>query len=133
MPLLCNVRISRTVRGETSTDGASQPVRFVNHTLESIEPVVWYPTAAPNAAYEKILKTLNKCPAHDDGLLFAFLQDIEQLIWITRHDTIEIVRCGSHDVDQMMRIVRCGFYDMDRRMWIRRYGLDDMDRTIWII
>ena len=73
MPLLCNVRISRTVRGETSTDGVSQPVRFVNHTLESIEPVAQHPTAAPHAVYEEILRTLNKCPAHDDGLLFVFL------------------------------------------------------------
>ncbi len=91
MPLLCNVRIFRTVRGETSTDGVFQPVRFFNHTLESIQPVAWHPTAAPNAAYEKILKTFNKCLAHDDGLLFAFLQDIEQLIWITRYETIEIM------------------------------------------
>ena len=49
----------------------------VNHTLEALEAVTWDPSSAPNAAYGDILTILNNCPAHDDGLLFAFLADIK--------------------------------------------------------
>ena len=78
IPLLCHVRISRSVREQTA--GASQPgstrSKFVNHTLESVEPVLWDPTSAPNAAYNGVINLLNNCPPHDEGLLFAFLADI---------------------------------------------------------
>ena len=36
MPLLCHARVSRSVR---TKDGASQPVTYVNHTLETVKPV----------------------------------------------------------------------------------------------
>ena len=88
IPLLCHVRISRTVRG---VDGASQPVGssqsseviddskriYVNLTLEAVEPVSWEPLSAPNAAYTDVLTILNKCPSHDEGLVFACLADIQ--------------------------------------------------------
>jgi len=77
MPLLCHARISRTVRAGSSVSGASQPTTFVNHTLEAVETVAWAPASAPNAAYQEILNILNKCPAHDDGVLFSFLADLE--------------------------------------------------------
>ena len=101
-PLLVHARISRTIRGEatlggasqsfrsdtpwtgasqssrgfSSQDGASQPVRYVNHNVEALEPVSWDTTSAPNASYGDILGLLNICPAHDDGVLFAFLADM---------------------------------------------------------
>ena len=78
MPLLCHLRISRSMREQTA--GASQSgsmhSKFVNHTLESVEPVSWDPTSAPNAAYSGVVNLLNNCPPHDEGLLFAFLADI---------------------------------------------------------
>lgn len=74
MPLLCHARISRGVR---TKDGAFQPVSFVNHTLEMVEPVSWDPTSAPNAAFTGVLGILNNCPQHDEGIHFAFLADIQ--------------------------------------------------------
>ena len=71
IPLLCHVRVSRTVR--QSKDGA---LTFVNHTLEGVEFVTWEPQSAPNAAYTDVLSILNNCPEHDQGILFAFLADI---------------------------------------------------------
>jgi len=77
-PLLCHARISRTVRLGSSGSGSFQPTTFVNHTLEQVEVVAWAPASAPNAAYQEILNMLNKCPAHNDGVLFAFLADLER-------------------------------------------------------
>ena len=74
MPLLCQARVSRNTRTQ---DGASQPVKFVNHVLEAVEPVVWDASSAPNAAYSDVLAILNTCPPHDEGVLFAFLADIQ--------------------------------------------------------
>ena len=74
MPLLCHARVSRSVR---TKDGASQPVSYVNHTLESVEPVSWAALSAPNAAYTDVLAILNNCPEHDEGILFAFLAVIQ--------------------------------------------------------
>ena len=86
LPLLCQVRISRNLRpsstgalqpgGSSQSVGASQPGAFVNHILEAVEPVSWDPCSAPNAAYIGVLGILNNCPAHDEGILFAFLEDI---------------------------------------------------------
>ena len=74
MPLLCHARVSRIVR---TKDGASQPVSYVNHTLESLELVSWAALSAPNAAYTDVLAILNNCPEHDERILFAFLADIQ--------------------------------------------------------
>ena len=74
MPLLCQARVSRVLRGK---DGASQPVTFVNHTLEMVEPVSWHPSSAPNAAFNDVLAILNNCPPHDEGIHFAFLADVQ--------------------------------------------------------
>ena len=74
MPLLCHARVSRSVR---TKDGASQSVAYVNHTLETVEPVSWAALSAPNAAYTDVLGILNNCPEHDEGILFAFLADIQ--------------------------------------------------------
>lgn len=85
MPLLCHARISRNVRGpaaegasqESTQGGASQPATYVNHNVEAVEPVSWDPLSAPNAAYNDVLSILNNCPPHDEGILFAYLEDIE--------------------------------------------------------
>ena len=74
LPLLCHARVSRSVR---TKDGASQSVTYVNHTLETVEPVSWAALSAPNAAYTDVLGILNNCPEHDEGILFAFLADIQ--------------------------------------------------------
>ena len=74
MPLLCHARVSRSVR---TKDGASQSVAYVHHTLETVEPVSWAALSAPNAAYTDVLAILNNCPEHDEGILFAFLADIQ--------------------------------------------------------
>ena len=74
MPLLCHARISRTIR---DSDGASQPVQFVNHILEMVEPVTWDAMSAPNASFSDVLAILKHCPAHDEGIHFAFLADIQ--------------------------------------------------------
>ena len=62
------------------TAGASQPVstrsKFVTHTLESGEPVLWDPTSTLNAAHNGVIPLLSNYPPHDEGLLFAFLADI---------------------------------------------------------
>ena len=85
-PLLCHARISRTKRGAEAKDGASQPVGFwggfapkiyVNHTLEAVEPVSWDPSSAPNAAYSDVLAILNNCPPNDEGIVFAYLADVQ--------------------------------------------------------
>ena len=72
LPLLSHVRITRTYKEATS--GAISA--YVNHTVASVEPMHWSPTAAPNAAYREILSVLNHCPPHEEGLAFAFLDDI---------------------------------------------------------
>ena len=74
MPLLCQARVSRDLR---SKDSATQPVIFVNHTLEMVEPVSWQPASAPNAAFSDVLAILNNCPPHDEGIHFAFLADVQ--------------------------------------------------------
>ena len=74
LPLLCHVRITRTYKEVSG--GASQPTRYVNHTVASMEPMHWSPSAAPNAAYREVLSVLNHCPPHEEGLTFAFLEDI---------------------------------------------------------
>ena len=74
MPLLCQARVSRVLRVK---DGATQPVTFVNHTLEMVEPVTWQPSSAPNAAFSDVLAILNNCPPHDEGIHFAFLADVQ--------------------------------------------------------
>ena len=74
LPLLCHVRITRTYKEVSG--GASQPARYVNHTVASVTPMHWAPTAAPNNAYRDVLSVLNLCPLHEEGLAFAFLEDI---------------------------------------------------------
>ena len=74
LPLLCHVRITRTYKEVSG--GASQPTKYVNHTVAQVEPIDWSPSAAPNAAYKDILSLLNLCPPHEEGLAFAFLGDI---------------------------------------------------------
>jgi hypothetical protein len=85
MPLFCHMRVSRSLRGDTA--GASQPsasdigafpgAAYVSHVLEDVEPVTWDPKSAPNASYNDVLHILNNCPGHDEGILFAFLGDIQ--------------------------------------------------------
>ena len=74
MPLLSHVRVSRSV---VTKEGHSESRRFVNHTVESVEPVSWATGSAPNAAYSDVLAILNNCPEHDQGIAFAFLNDIQ--------------------------------------------------------
>ena len=74
LPLLCHVRITRTCREVPG--GAFQPTTYVNHTVASVEAMQWVPTAAPNTAYREVLSVLNHCPPHEEGIAFAFLQDI---------------------------------------------------------
>ncbi len=69
-PLLCHVRLSRSTRVMDS--GAV----FVNYTVEDVAAVSYSLTSAPNASYEDLLKLLNACPPHLDGISFAFLSDI---------------------------------------------------------
>ena len=78
-PLLCHARVYRTIRGEETKDGASQPVHkkmYVNHNLEKVEPVSWDPVSAPNATYTDVLAILNNCPPNDEGIVFACLEDL---------------------------------------------------------
>ena len=73
-PLLCHARVSRSVKPNSGgLRGA-----FVNHVLESIEPVSWDPASAPNASYVDVLAILKNCPAHDAGIVFAYLSDLKQ-------------------------------------------------------
>jgi hypothetical protein len=60
-----------------ASGGASQPVTYVNHNLEAVEPVMWDRKAAPNESYSEVLTLLNNCPPHDEGVLFAYLSDVE--------------------------------------------------------
>jgi hypothetical protein len=83
-PLLCNLRVSRSIStGASGQSGASQPgaaadkKTFVNHAIQDARPIDWNNSVAPNAAYEEVLTVLNKLPGNEDGLLFAFLADIE--------------------------------------------------------
>eukprot|EP00972_Heterocapsa_arctica_P016943 2501076-Heterocapsa_arctica.AAC.1 len=70
MPLLCHVRVSRTVRGSPASSAsqgdASQLATYVNHILEAVEAVSWDPASAPNKAYMEIIGILNNCPPHDE-------------------------------------------------------------------
>ena len=54
MPLFCHARVSRSVR---TKDGASQPVAYVNHTLETVEPVSWAALSAPNVSQRAVQYT----------------------------------------------------------------------------
>ena len=47
------------------------------HTLEQVEAVSWDPKSAPNAAYSDVIGISTNSPQHDEGILFAFLVDIE--------------------------------------------------------
>ena len=78
-PLLCHARISRTKREAEAKGGASQPAGkiYVNHTLEEVGPVSWNPSSAPNAAYTDVLAILNNCPPNDEGIVFAYLADVQ--------------------------------------------------------
>jgi hypothetical protein len=69
MPLLCHARITRMVRTNNGT--------YVNHVMEQVEPVSWDLLSAPNKSYNDILAILNNCPTHEEGLLFAFLDDVK--------------------------------------------------------
>ena len=70
MPLLCHVRLSRSTRNVDSG------TVFINYTIEEVVTVSYVPQSAPNAAYEDLVKLLNMCPAHNEGILFAYLHDI---------------------------------------------------------
>ena len=83
-PLLCNVRVSRSVSQPTSgSSGAAQPdglgvqKTFVNSIIQEAAPVNWNNKVAPNAAYDNVLALLNDLPRNEEGLVFAFLSDIE--------------------------------------------------------
>ena len=82
-PLLCNLRVSRTCTGASEQSGASQrsahagPKTFVNHVIQEARPLHFHHQVAPNAAYEEVLTVLNNWPRNEEGLLFAFLADIE--------------------------------------------------------
>lgn len=94
-PILIHTRLSRSVRAPsginsgasqpTAGSGASQPAggsgsqagpKFVNHLMEAAEPVMWDRDSAPNSSYESILGILNNCPAHNEGVVYAYLEDI---------------------------------------------------------
>ena len=51
MPLLCNARISGTMRKDVELHGASQHAVYVDHTLKAIETINLAVDSAPNAAY----------------------------------------------------------------------------------
>ncbi len=74
MPLLCPVRISRKAREQTA--GASEPgsahSKFVRHTLEYVEPLLWDPTSTRSATSNGVVNVVNHCPPHIEALLFAF-------------------------------------------------------------
>jgi len=70
-PLLCHVRVSRTIREVDS--GV-----YMNHMLEEVTPVSYAIAEAPNKAYLDLLQLVNKCPAHEESILFAFLSDIAE-------------------------------------------------------
>ena len=82
-PLLCNLRVSRGTATSAAGSGASQPGAtadtrtFVNHVIQEAMPIDWHSKTAPNAAYEPVLAVLNALPGNEEGLLFAFLADIE--------------------------------------------------------
>ena len=90
-PLLCNMRVSRTISSGASgssgayslgilgSSGASQPSTktFVNTTIQEAKPVDWSNNMVPNAAYQDVLSLLNVLPRNEEGLVFAFLSDIE--------------------------------------------------------
>lgn len=71
MPLLCHVRLSKSTR--TSDSG----VVFINYIVEEVAEVSYELSSAPNAAYEDLVKLLNMCPAHNEGIVFAYLSDIQ--------------------------------------------------------
>ena len=48
-----------------------------DHTVQTVEPVSWAALSAPNAAYTDVLPILSNCPEHDEGILFAFLAEIQ--------------------------------------------------------
>ena len=93
-PLLCNVRVSRSLKDAPSTAGASQlsafqgsassfsasqpraSVQYVNHTIQDIWPADWNAEVSPNAAYESVISLLNHLPRHDEGIVFCFLSDV---------------------------------------------------------
>ena len=75
LPLLCHVRITRNCK--EMAGGRGEPQTYVNHTVASVEPMQWSSEAAPNAAYKDVLRIVNHCPPHGEGIAFAYLQDIE--------------------------------------------------------
>ena len=68
------MRITRTFKEVSG--GAFQPTKYVNHNVASVTAIQWTPLAAPNEAYRGVLSVLNLCPSHEEGLAFAFLEDI---------------------------------------------------------
>ena len=70
MPLLCHTRISRSTRTSDSS------TFIVDYVVEDIVPVSYTLASAPNAAYEDLVNLLNRCPAHNQGVVFAYLSDI---------------------------------------------------------
>ena len=66
-PLLSHVRVSRSVA----------PVRpHVNYNVEDLEPITWDKKSAPNQSFQQLLNILYHCPPSDEGIHFAFLEDI---------------------------------------------------------
>ena len=70
MPLLCHVRISRSYKKVDSGNV------FVNHIIEDAESVTYNVESAPNLSFMSLIGILNQCPPHNEGLLFAYLNDI---------------------------------------------------------
>ena len=80
MPLLIHCRVSRNLRAKDGTSLTTQTDKgdfYVNHTLEAMEPGNWNPESAPNASFNELLAILQNCLAHDQGIHFAYLDDIK--------------------------------------------------------
>ena len=78
-PLICNIRLSRKASTGASYVGRCQPDErtFVNHIVEHAKEVDWQQNLQPNAIYNEVLEILNELPRNEEGLVFAFLSDIE--------------------------------------------------------
>ena len=98
-PLICNIRVSRrTATGAVLTTSQMWNHRcdnpgkssaaitrqwtpdgktFVNHIVEHAKEVDWHKNLQPNGTYNQVLKILNGLPRNEEGLVFAFLSDIE--------------------------------------------------------
>ena len=78
----------------------------MNHQLEAVEVVSWNPRSAPNASYTDVLTILNNCPEHDQGVLFAYLSDIQP----DPHYGIQVVYDGQEGTKAayIAALVACG-------------------------